>query len=108
MEWMNHPVAPADMPGMPTEADRSALDTATGLEADDLFTHLMIRHHAGGIVMAEYAAEHGENDAVRRLAASIAKVQRSEINEMNARRVAIGLPPVPQSEINQLERLHSG
>jgi uncharacterized protein (DUF305 family) len=108
MEWMNHPVAPADMPGMPTEAERAALDAATGLEADDLFTHLMIRHHAGGIVMAEYAAEHGENDAIRQLAASIAKVQRSEINEINARRVAIGLPPVPQSEINQLERLHSG
>jgi uncharacterized protein (DUF305 family) len=108
MEWMGHPVAPAEMPGMPTQAERAALDAATGLEADDRFTHLMIRHHAGGIAMAEYAAEHGENEGVRRLAASMAKVQRTEINEMNRRREAIGLAPVPQSEISALERVHSG
>jgi uncharacterized protein (DUF305 family) len=106
MEWMDHPVAPSEMPGMPTEADRAALDVATGLEADDLFTRLMIRHHAGGISMAEYAAEHGENEGVRRLAASMAKVQRTEINEINRRREAIGLPPVPQSEISELEQVH--
>jgi uncharacterized protein (DUF305 family) len=108
MEWMGHPVAPSEMPGMPTEAERAALDAATGAEADDIFTRLMIRHHAGGIAMAEYAAAHGENEGVRRLAANIAKVQRSEINEINARRVAIGLAPVPRSEISALEHVHSG
>ena len=66
----------------------------------------MIRHHAGGISMAEYAAEHGEHSGVRALAASMAKVQRTEIAEINTQRVALGLAPVPQSEIRELESVH--
>jgi uncharacterized protein (DUF305 family) len=107
MAWMDHPVRPADMTGMPTKAELAQLDESSGVEADDLFTHLMIRHHAGGIAMAEYAAEHGENDAVRNLARTMARVQRTEINEMNVRRVALGLDPIPQSEIRALETIHS-
>src|SRR5215212_9232729 len=107
MAWMGHPVRPADMPGMPTEAERAQLDQSSGLDADDLFTHLMIRHHAGGIAMAEYAADHGENAAVRDLARTMARVQRAEINEINARRVALGLEPIPDSEIRKLETVHS-
>ena len=103
MAWMGHPVRPADMPGMPTTAERAQLDESSGLEADDLFTHLMIRHHAGGVAMAQYAAEHGENAGVKKLAATMAKVQRTEIDEMNVRRLAIGLAPVPRSEIRRLE-----
>jgi uncharacterized protein (DUF305 family) len=107
MAWMGHPVRPADMPGMPTKAELAQLDESSGLEADDLFTHLMIRHHAGGIAMAEYAAEHGEHAGVRNLARTMARVQRTEINEMNVRRVALGLEPIPQSEISGLETVHS-
>ena len=107
MAWMGHPVRPADMPGMPSKAELAQLDESSGLEADDLFTHLMIRHHAGGIGMAEYAAEHGEHSGVRDLARTMAKVQRTEINEMNVRRVALGLAPIPQSEIRKLETVHS-
>jgi uncharacterized protein (DUF305 family) len=106
MAWMDHPVRPADMPGMPSKAELAQLDDSEGLAADDLFTHLMIRHHAGGIGMAEYAAAHGEHPGVRKLAAAMAKVQRSEIAEMNTRRLAIGLPAVPQSEIRPLEEIH--
>jgi uncharacterized protein (DUF305 family) len=107
MAWMGHPVRPADMPGMPTKDELAQLDASSGLEADDLFTHLMIRHHAGGIAMADYAAEHGEHPGVRNLAAAMAKVQGTEINEINTRRVALGLPRIPQSEIQQLETVHS-
>jgi uncharacterized protein (DUF305 family) len=107
MEWMGHPVRPADMPGMPTKAELAELDAAQGLTADDVFTRLMIHHHAGGIAMAEYAAEHGEHPGVRRFAASMARVQRTEIDEMNNRRVALGLSPVPQSEIEALEHVHA-
>lgn len=107
MAWMGHPVRPADMPGMPTKAELAQLDESHGLAADDLFTHLMIRHHAGGIGMAEYAAAHGEHSGVRNLAATMAKVQRTEIDEINTRRVALGLAPVPRSEIRQLETIHS-
>jgi uncharacterized protein (DUF305 family) len=107
MAWMGHPVRPADMPGMPTQAEVAQLDASSGLAADDLYTHLMIRHHAGGIAMAEYAAQHGEHPGVRALAATMAKVQRTEIDEINTRRVAIGLPRIPRSEIEQLETVHS-
>ena len=107
MAWMDHPVRPADMPGMPTKAELAELDESSGLAADDLFTHLMIRHHAGGVGMAEYAAEHGENAGVRNLARTMAKVQRTEIAEINSRRVAIGLAPIPRSEIQQVETIHS-
>jgi uncharacterized protein (DUF305 family) len=103
MAWMDHPVRPADMPGMPTKAELAKLDESSGLQADDLFTRLMIRHHAGGIAMANYTAEHGENATVRDLARAMARVQGTEINEINARRIALGLPPVPRSEIEQLE-----
>lgn len=106
MAWMDHPVRPADMPGMPTKADLTQLDESSGLQADDVFTRLMILHHAGGIAMADYAAEHGEQSGVRDLARTMARVQRTEINEMNLRRVALGLAPIPQSEIRKLETVH--
>jgi uncharacterized protein (DUF305 family) len=109
MAWMGHPVRAVDMQGMPTDAELAQLRSAEGLTADDVFTHLMIRHHAGGIAMAEYAAEHGEHEGVRNLAATMAKVQRTEINEMNNRRIAIGLAPIPDSEIRELETVeHTG
>jgi uncharacterized protein (DUF305 family) len=50
----------------------------------------MINHHAAGIAMADYEAAHGENDNVGRLAASMARNQRSELagDEYAARRSA--------------------
>ena len=63
------PCDPPTCPACPRKAELAQLDESSGLEADDLFTHLMIRHHAGGIAMAEYAAEHGEHAGVRDLAA---------------------------------------
>ena len=107
MEWMGHPVRPTDMPGMPTEAESEQLLAARGLAADDVFTHLMIRHHAAGSAMAGYAAERGEHAGVRAFAAAMAKAQRTEINEINNRRVALGLPAVSRQEIRQLEQLHA-
>jgi uncharacterized protein (DUF305 family) len=99
MEWMGHAVAPAQMPGMASDADVEELRAAQGLDADDRFTRLMIVHHAAGVTMAQYAAEHGENAKVRQLAASMARVQRTEIIEMNNRREELGLAPVTDAEI---------
>jgi len=107
MEWMGEPVTASRMPGMATEGEFAALRASEGLEADDEFTRLMIRHHAGGIEMAEYAAANGKNDRVRRLAAAIAKVQRTEIVEMELRRKALGLPPVDTSDIDGVHGAHS-
>ena len=104
MEWMGHAVAPGKMPGMPTRAESDALRASTGLAADDAFTELMIRHHAAGAVMGDYAAQHGENARVKKLAAAMAKVQRTEINEINARRRALGLANVDVGNVSA----HSG
>lgn len=94
MEWMGEPVAPDEMPGLASAADYERLNAATGLAADDVFTELMIAHHAAGAEMADYEAENGQNETVRRFARRMARVQRLEIDEMNARRVVLGLPEI--------------
>ncbi len=94
MDWMGETVPSSEMPGLATKADFARLGAETGITADDDFSRLMIEHHAAGIEMADYAAEHGENEKVRRLARAMAKAQRFEIHEMNLRRVALGLPAV--------------
>ena len=94
MDWMGHSVPSGSMPGLATKADYSRLATESGLTADDDFSRLMIVHHDAGAEMAEYAAQHGENDTVRELARKMAKTQRFEIAEMNLRRQALGLPVV--------------
>jgi uncharacterized protein (DUF305 family) len=97
MDWMGETVASADMPGLASQADYDRLEGESGITADDDFSRMMIEHHAAGVAMADYAAEHGENEAVRRLARAMAKAQRFEIEEMNLRRVALGLPEVEAS-----------
>jgi uncharacterized protein (DUF305 family) len=104
MDWMGLPVPKDRMPGMPTAAETADLRAATGLARDDRFTSLMIEHHAAGAGMADYEAAHGENDAVKRLATNMAKLQRSEIAEMNTRRKVLGLEPINAAA---LEQLHS-
>lgn len=97
MDWMGDPVPSEAMPGLATPADYERLRAATGLAADDEFTQLMIRHHAAGAAMAAEAARRGDNAVVRRLAATMARVQRQEILEMNRRRIALGLAAVEAS-----------
>ena len=99
MEWMGEPMQPDEMPGMATAADYDELRAATGLTADEVFTRLMIRHHAAGVAMARRAAADGENPRVRRLARTMATVQETEIAEMNRRRVALGLATVDPTDM---------
>jgi len=99
MEWMGSPMSPSAMPGMASDADYAELRGSRGIAADEVFTRLMIRHHAAGIAMAKRAAADGENPRVGALARSMAKVQRTEVAEMNRRRVALGLPPVDPSDV---------
>jgi uncharacterized protein (DUF305 family) len=97
MDWMGESVPTSEMPGLASKADFDRLATESGITADDDFSRLMIEHHAAGVAMAEYAAEHGENETVRTLARKMAKAQRFEIGEMNLRRVALGLGKVDAS-----------
>jgi uncharacterized protein (DUF305 family) len=81
MSWMSMTVPLSDMPGMASEDELDALAAARGPEADRLFLELMREHHEGGIHMADWAAEFGENERVRELAAQIAEYQRIEVRE---------------------------
>lgn len=106
MDWMGMATDPARMPGMATEDELAALRAARGIDADDRFTELMIRHHAAGATMAEYAAKHGQNARVKRGASGMAAVQRREIVEMNQRREQLGLAPVEVRERGQMDMDH--
>ena len=94
MEWMGEPIPPDEMPGFATPEEIAALEQARGLELDDQFTRLMINHHAGGIHMAELAAERAKLGDVRDFAEQMASNQQREIEELNNARIARGLEPV--------------
>ena len=94
MEWMGQAVPIGSMPGMATEGQLAELRDARDITADDLFSTLMIRHHAAGIDMAQHAAVHADDERVRRLARAMATVQHQEIAQMNGARDRIGLEPV--------------
>ncbi|WP_091243093.1 DUF305 domain-containing protein [Klenkia soli] len=83
------------MPGMATDAELTQLRAATGNDFDVLFLQLMIRHHQGGLEMAEYGEAHASEAAVRGLARSIAATQTAEATTMAAMLAARGGSPLP-------------
>ena len=87
--------AGALMPGMATEAELASLRTLTGTDFDVEFLRLMIRHHQGGLEMAQYEAAHGTQAAVRTLATSIAETQTAEVTTMVGMLTARGGTPLP-------------
>lgn len=84
MTWMGMVANSDAMPGMASEDELDALIASSGEGADRLFVQLMSEHHLGGIEMAEFAAERGESEEVKRMAASMASAQRGEIYEMTS------------------------
>lgn len=96
MAWMGHAMKVDAMPGMASDAEFDALASATGREADALFIRLMQDHHRGGVDMAEYAATHASDTFVRDIAARMARIQKTEIAEMEAARQRADLNPNPE------------
>ena len=94
MGWMGMATPRDEMTGLATREQMDELATARGAELDQLFTRLMIVHHAGGIHMADFAAKEATTTTVRRWAASMADGQRGEIAELNRWRVQHGFSPV--------------
>jgi uncharacterized protein (DUF305 family) len=93
MAWMDMtPVPVAEMPGMIPEDRVDEMRQAQGTEADALFLDLMAEHHAGGLHMAQYAAESAGDHDVRVLAARMARNQAIEINEYVMTAERLGLP----------------
>jgi uncharacterized protein (DUF305 family) len=83
MEWMGHPTALAEMPGLASQAELQRLRDASGIEADRVFVELMTEHHRGGIEMAQHAVEHAAVGEVRRMAEQVVSGQAEEIEEMS-------------------------
>ncbi|MFI7447193.1 DUF305 domain-containing protein [Nonomuraea sp. NPDC049714] len=98
MRWMNghgHVQVSAstrEMPGMASQQDLAKLDELTGAEAEVQFLRLMIRHHEGGVEMAEGLLRLSDRTEVVRMARKIVDGQKAEIDLMTdllARRGAL-------------------
>lgn len=92
MAWMGHPMAGL-MPGMARRAELAALATAPAADAEAEFLRLMIRHHKGGVLMAEGALARARRPEVRQLAQGIIAAQQSEITLMTEMLRARGAAP---------------
>jgi uncharacterized protein (DUF305 family) len=90
MGWMGMARPRAQMPGLASPEELLALTNATGPDVDRRFLDLMIRHHEGGLHMAEYAAEHGSNEPLRGVAARMVVTQRREIADMQQLQSGLG------------------
>jgi|SRR6266496_2534176 len=99
MSWMSgnhlHMQSGDLMPGMATTADLTRLKTLSGKELDIFFLQLMIRHHQGGIPMAQYAADHAGSDYVRTAAKKMADAQSIEVVNMEQTLRNLGGTPLP-------------
>lgn len=96
MAWMGMSVSSADaMPGMADAAELEAFRNAQGSDVDALFLALMSDHHAGGAAMAQAAADRADDDWIVDTAQRMARIQASEIAEMEFARDAAGLAAAP-------------
>jgi len=101
MAWMSgsghtHLSADGLMPGMATPQEMTKLESMTGKPMDIYFLQLMLRHHQGGLPMAQWAASHAHEAYVRNAAQKMVMGQGAEIVLMEQylrQRGAVPLPP---------------
>lgn len=86
------------MPGMATAAEMARLNAETGDAFEVDFLQLMLRHHTGGIEMAQYGADHATTDEVRDLATAIASSQQGETLLLRDYLAARGAQPLPEEQ----------
>jgi Uncharacterized protein conserved in bacteria len=107
LQAWGHPLASGEPPmqgmgehmGMASREQVQALETLPIEEAEIQFLQLMIRHHQGGVYMAEDVLEQTKRPEVVQLAQAIIAAQESEIKymtELLAKRNAEPLPPLPR------------
>ncbi len=101
MSWMpadaGHESHSSDglMPGMATKGEMAKLKSLTGAALDIYFLQLMLRHHIGGLPMAQYAADHAQTKAVRDIARGMGKAQAKEVVLMEQMLRDRGAAPLP-------------
>ena len=83
MAWMGHAIEPGQlMPGMASTAELTRLKSLSGKPLDIYFLQLMLRHHKGGLEMAQYGAAHASEPYVKALASKIVTAQQNEVVTM--------------------------
>ncbi|MFI6923517.1 DUF305 domain-containing protein [Nonomuraea spiralis] len=101
MAWMaghGHgatPTAPGAMPGMASPQELAKLKELQGAQAEVLFLQLMIRHHEGGVEMAEGLLKLSKRDEVVSMAQKIVQGQSGEIKLMTDLLKQRGAQPYP-------------
>lgn len=93
MSWMGHPTE-GPMPGMATAEEINQVRSLPAAEAEVLFLQLMIRHHQGGVEMAEAYLDRGDQEEVAFMADRIILLQDAEIDTMNTMLEQRGQPPI--------------
>jgi uncharacterized protein (DUF305 family) len=80
------------MPGMMSmgSMDMKALESAQGADFDKKFIDMMIKHHKGGITMAESELKKGKQSDVKEMASKIIKNQKRDIDEMSRMKKELG------------------
>lgn len=82
------------MPGMATTDEINKLKAATGKQFDILFCQLMLRHHLGGVHMADEAITLAKDGRVQTLAQAIKLGQQKEITQLTAKLKELGAQPL--------------
>jgi uncharacterized protein (DUF305 family) len=99
MAWMNEGqsalLPDGRMPGMATNEDLNRLKGLSGTEFDVFFCQLMLRHHLGGIHMAEEAIALAKVDAVRELATQMRNAQSKEVITLTDKLEELKAKPLP-------------
>lgn len=82
--------------GMASDEEMQRLrDSPAGRDAEVLFLQLMIRHHEGGVDMAEALLKLSDRAEVRGMAQHIVDTQAAEIKQMREMLTARGAQPLP-------------
>jgi uncharacterized protein (DUF305 family) len=84
MAWMGHAMPIDEMDGLASQSELDSLAAASGDDASRIFATLMIKHHNGGVAMANYAIEYGSNSDVINMAKSMVTGQQAEVSQLQA------------------------
>jgi uncharacterized protein (DUF305 family) len=82
------------MPGMASTAEVTQLSSSTGKDFDILFCQLLLRHHLGGVHMAQSILALSHDARVQALAKAIIAGQQGEINILNNLLQQMGAKPL--------------
>ncbi|WP_374972599.1 DUF305 domain-containing protein [Spongiibacter marinus] len=86
------------MIGLATANELNELRQSEGLKRDRQFIELMLKHHRGGVPMAQFAASEAQLNTVRTMASLIVMEQSREIQHMQNLLAALQTSPAPPKE----------